>query len=86
MKLNKSYVIKHVLDSDVLIDISSNYEGIIKLNKTSKDICLYVQKNMSVEEIINELSKKYDVDINILKKDVNDFVNEMIKKGIFIND
>lgn len=86
MKLNKSYEIKHVLDSDVLIDISSNYEGIIKLNKTSKDICLYVQKNMSVEEIINELSNKYDVDINILKKDVNDFVNEMIKKGIFIND
>lgn len=86
MRLNKNYVIKHVLDSDVLIDINSSFEGIIKLNKTSKDICLCVKKNMTTAEIIDELSKKYDVDIDLLNKDVNDFVNEMIKKGIFIND
>lgn len=86
MKLNKNYIIKHVLDSDVLININSNFDGIIKLNKTSKDICLYVQKNMKVDEIIKELSKKYDIDIHILEKDVNDFINDMIKKGIFIND
>lgn len=86
MKLNKNYIIKHVLDSDVLININSNFDGIIKLNKTSKDICLYVQNNMKVDEIIKELSKKYDIDIHILEKDVNDFINDMIKKGIFIND
>lgn len=86
MKLNKSYVLKHVLDSDVLIDLNSDFEGIIKLNKTSKDICECVIKHMKKDEIVNTLSLKYDINIGTLKKDIYEFIDKMVKKGIFIDD
>lgn len=86
MKLKSNYVIKQVLDSNLLIDINSNFDGVIKLNKTSKIICECIQKNMKVSEIVDELSKKYNVDKKVLEKDVNEFINKMLSKGIFIND
>lgn len=82
MKINKNYVIKHVLDSDILIDIKSNFNSVIKLNKTSKQICELINKGLNRQQIINELVNKYDIDKDTLKKDVNKFIDEMIDKGI----
>lgn len=86
MKINKDYVYKHVLDSDILIDLKSNINGVIKLNKTSLDIYELVSKNYNKEEIINYLLNKYDSDINTITKDVDNFISDMIDKGIFIDE
>lgn len=85
MIISDKFVLKHVLDSDILVDIKSNFNGVIKLNKTSKEIYEYVQDGKSIEEIIDILSNKYNIDKTIVTKDVNEFVEEMLKKGIFIN-
>lgn len=86
MKLNRNYVIKNVLDSDLLIDIKSNFDGVIKLNKSSKDICELVNDGLSREEIIDKLFEKYDIDKDELSKDINGFINDMLEKGIFIDE
>lgn len=86
MKINSNYVIKKVLDCDVIININSNTDDIIKINNTSKDICDCVNKNMTIDEIVDFLSNKYDVETSTLKKDVEEFIKEMIHKGIFIDD
>ena len=86
MKINSNYVIKDVLDSYILVDIKSNFDGVIKLNKTSKDICELVNEGFNRKEIINKLFDKYNIDIKILEKDVNEFIDEMLNKGIFINE
>lgn len=82
MKLNSNYLIKNVLDSDILIDLKSNFNGVIKLNKTSKDIINLVIKGYERQQIIDELTNKYNVDKETLTNDVNSFINEMINKGI----
>ena len=82
MKLNSNYLIKNVLDSDILIDLKSNFNGVIKLNKTSKDIINLVIKGYDRQRIIDELTNKYNVDKETLTNDVNSFINEMINKGI----
>ena len=86
MKLNNNYTIKHILDSDILINIKDDFNGVIKLNKTSKDIIDGINNNLSVDEIINNLKDKYDVDSNELDKDVHKFIDELISKGILINE
>ena len=86
MKLNDNLVIKNVLDSDLLIDIKSNFDGVIKLNKTSKDIFELVNDGLNREEIIEKLFNKYDINKDELSKDINEFIDEMLKKGIFIDE
>lgn len=85
MIISDKYVLKHVLDSDILVDIKSNFNGVIKLNKTSKEIYEFIKEGKNIEEIVDILSKKYDVDKSVVSKDVNEVVEEMLKKGIFIN-
>lgn len=80
MKINENYSIKNVLDSNILIDIKSNY--VIKLNKTSKDICDLINEGLNRKQIIDRLVDKYDVEIETLTKDVNEFLDTMIEKGI----
>lgn len=86
MRLSNDYVIKHILDSDILIDIKSNFNGVIKLNKTSLDIINCVNKGMNTSEIVNFLNDKYNIDKAVLINDVIEFINDCLNKGIFIND
>lgn len=86
MKINSNYVIKNVLDSYILVDIKSNFDGVIKLNKTSKDICELINEGLNRKEIINKLFDKYNIDLNTLEKNVNEFIDEMLNKGIFIDE
>lgn len=86
MKLSKNYIIKHILDSDILVDVKSNFNGVIKLNKTSIDIIDCINMGMSINEIIDYLDNKYDIDRETLINDTNEFINDCLNKGIFIND
>ena len=86
MKINNDYVLKHALDSDILVNIKNNGNFIIKLNSTSKDIFNYIKDGKAKEEIIDLLSKDYDISKDTLINDVDSFINEMIEKKIFIND
>ena len=86
MKVNSDYVLKHALDSDILVNIKNNGNFIIKLNETSKDIFNYVKSGKNKEEIIELLLKDYSTDKKTLIKDVDAFINEMLEKKIFIND
>lgn len=80
MKINKNYSIKYILDSNILIDIKSNY--VVKLNKTSKDICDLINEGLDRKQIIDKLVYKYDVEEETITKDVNEFIDMMIEKGI----
>lgn len=86
MRINSDYVLKHALDSDILVNIKNNGNFIIKLNDTSKDIFNYVKDGKNKEEIIELLLKDYDVNKETLIKDTESFIKEMIEKKIFIND
>lgn len=85
MKINKNYVIKDVLDTYVLINNSVNSNQIMKLNEISKDIFEFIKEGKSKEEIIELLFNKYDAPKEQIKKDTEEFINDLISKGIVEN-
>lgn len=82
MKINKNYVCKHVLDNDILIDIKNNNKTVYKLNETSKYIYDLIQNEYTLEDIINDVKYKYNIDLVTASKDVTEFIDELIKLGI----
>lgn len=86
MKLSENYLVKHVLDSDILVDIKNNFSGVIKLNKTAVDTIECINKGMDTNQIIDYLIDKYDIDKQTLSNDVNCFINDCINKGIIIDE
>ena len=64
MKLKESIVINSVADDFVAIDtkIADNrFNGMVKLNKTAKDILEILKNDISEEDLLKCLAKKYDV-------------------------
>lgn len=84
MKINKNSVCKHVLDNDILIDIKNNNKTVYKLNSTSKYIYDLIQNDYSLEDIINDVKYKYNIDLVTASKDVTEFIDELIRLGIVI--
>tara|TARA_Y100000992_G_scaffold146910_1_gene97768 strand:- start:329 stop:589 length:261 start_codon:yes stop_codon:yes gene_type:complete len=77
-KLNSNIIVELIEDSFVLLDVKKNtfYEA----NNTSKEIIEMIKNNMNEKEIIETLIKKYN-DLNI-RKDVNDYIQELLKNNI----
>lgn len=86
MRVNSNYVLSNVLNSYILVNVKSNLNSVIKLNKTSKDVFDCVSKGMEHDEIVASLLNKYDVDEKVLIKDVDEYIEDMVNKGIFLED
>ena len=86
MKINNKYELKKVLDNYVLIDNSKNSNYIMKINEVSKRIFECINEKKNKEEIVEILLNEDDVNKEQLLKDIDDFINESISKGIIIND
>lgn len=86
MKAKQGLIIKELDNEYILIDSgieSPRFNGMIKLNETSKNIVsLLMNKDMSIEEIYEDMLKTYDTDIDTLKKSVPHILDELKKANI----
>lgn len=86
MKINKNFICKFVLDNYILIDIKNDNKVIYKLNESSKFIYDLLVNENSIEEIIEAVKNKYNIDFLTANKDVKEFINELIQLNIINND
>ena len=85
MRINDGFICKRVLDNDILIDINNDSKAIYKLNETSKYIYDLVKENKTLDEIINSVKDKYNIDIQIAKQDVTEFINKLKELKVIID-
>lgn len=77
MKVNKNYICKRVLDNDILIDIKNNSKVVYKLNETSKYIFDLIVDGETLEEIINDVKVRYNIDLVTASRDVTEFIDKL---------
>ena len=86
MKLKDGLVITPINDKYVLVDtgvISPRFNGIIKLNDTSKFIVELIKKeDLSMEQIINKVLEKYEGDESIIRNSVIKTIEQLEKVNL----
>lgn len=83
MKLKDGLIISKINDGYVLVDSNASdnrFNGLIKLNETTKDIIEQFKTDMSIDDVVNKLLDEYDTTYDILYKDVLNVVEQL--KGI----
>ncbi len=88
MKIKEGFVLREVAGQTMVIaigEISKTFKGMIKLNATAKDIWLYIEKGLTIDEIINEMIEKYDVSKDIIEKDILKII-ELMKVNHIIEE
>lgn len=85
MKLNENFILKTIAGSPVVVpvgDAVNNIKGMITLNGPAEVIWKCLEKGNNIEEILKQLKSKYDAPEEILKEDLDAFVNKLKDLGI----
>jgi hypothetical protein len=72
-------------ESDGEVIIVAPKQDPVYLNVSGSEVWKLIDKNLDVTKIAEELSKKYDEDEDIIKKDVEYIVKELLK-GKYIKE
>lgn len=85
MKIKENYVMREVAGQAIVIAIgeeSERFKGMINLNRTGRDVWLYLEKGLDSDEIAKKISEKYEVDLNVAKHDIESMIDRLYKAGV----
>ena len=88
MRVKEGFVMREVAGQYVVIAVgeaSKTFHGMIKLNRTGKDIWECLQDGLEEEQIVAVLQERYQVAIEEVKQDVQEFIAKM-KEMEFLAD
>jgi len=85
MKIKNQYVLKKIAGKNIVIPVGEeavNFNGIITLNETSAFLFEKLQNEITLDELVNLMVTRYDVEEVIARKDIIDFIDVLTKKGL----
>ena len=84
--LNNNFMLKKVGNEYMIIPTSNknvNVSKIFNTNETGAFIFNNLKDNKSIDEILSLLKKEYNAPIDVLKNDLDEFILELKKRGIY---
>ena len=80
MKIKNGFVTRKIADTIVAVptgELVNEFQGMINLTNSAIFVWDLLQEETTIDEVSEKLSKKYNIDINKAKSDVEDFVNNL---------
>ena len=84
MKLKEGFVLREIANQTVVVatgKAGKDFNGLIKLNKTAKEIWKCLEKGMETEKIASHLTDLFEIEEGQAETDVNNFVKILSDKG-----
>ena len=85
MKLNENYILKTVAGMPVVVPVGEavkNIHGMITLNGPAEIIWKALEESKSYEEIVSLIKNEYDVSEDVIKADLDAFLEKLEKYKI----
>ena len=85
MKIKSGFILRKVADSYVVVAVGNrvkDFNGVINLNSTGAFLWQLLEKGISEEELVAKFLDEYDVDKEILKKDLAGFLQKIREAGL----
>ena len=85
MKVREGFIVREVGDQPVVVAVgpaSQFFNGMVRLNATSKFLFEQLQDDKTEDELVKAMTDKYYVDEETARKDVQSFVETLVKPGI----
>lgn len=85
MKIRSGYILRQVMDIYVVMGIGSETyvpNQIMSLNETGAFLWGMLEKSAERREMIDSLTKEYDVDMQTAEKDVEKFLAQLREKAL----
>lgn len=77
MKLRSEFITHSDGDNQIIIDVSSRFNGIIRSNKTAAEIVELLKNDTTEAEITKKMLEKYDAPEEVIAADVNKIIEKL---------
>lgn len=85
MKIKDGFIMKNVAGSNVVLPIGDRQDeikGIITFNEVGADVFNMLDGTNSLEQIVDRISREYEVPCETVEADVNKLVEKMRAQGL----
>ncbi len=85
MKIKDGFILKDVAGSKIVIATGAqriNFNGVITFNDVGAEVFNMLDGTNSVEDIVAKISADYNVDLHIVKNDVEKLIEKMRKHNL----
>jgi hypothetical protein len=85
MKIRSGYILRQVMDIYVVLGIGSEAytpNQIMSVNETGAFLWGLLEKGAEKQELVESLTKEYDVDAVTAEKDVEEFLEQLRTKAL----
>ena len=89
MKLNKNFMIRDIAGETILVptgEVSQNFNGMITLNEVATFILENIEQCANEDELVQKVLEEFEIDENTARKDMLEFLNQLLYNGIIIKD
>ena len=88
MKLNENYILKNIAGTAVVVPVGeavNDIKGMITLNGPAEIIWKGLQNGKNIESIVEEIKSEYDASEDVIKNDVDAFLNKLRTYKILVD-
>ena len=85
MKIEKEFILREIAGDYVIIPTGKTtleLNGLITVNELGAFLWDKLQQEITREELINSVVAEYDIDRETVEKDVDEFLQELVKNRI----
>lgn len=86
MKIKEGFLLREIAGNHVVVPIGEatlDFNGMMSLNETGAFLFEKLIEGASEEQLIEDLMSTYDVERELAKKDVEDFIRKVEREDLF---
>ena len=89
MKIDRNFVLREIAGEYIIIPTGKTaleFNGLITVNEIGMELWKMLQNEVTFDDLLNGIMEEYDVDEEIAKEDIQDFLEKLKEGGILTKD
>lgn len=85
MKVGKEFILREIAGDYIIMPTGKavlEFNGLITVNEVGVSIWKMLQEETTFEELVSGILDEYDVDENVAREDIQEFLDKLVKAGI----
>lgn len=85
MKVDKEFVLREIAGDYIIIPTGKTvleFNGLITVNEVGVSLWKMLQREVTLEELIQGILAEYEVEESVAREDIQEFLNTLVASGI----
>lgn len=89
MRVEKEFVLREIAGDYIIIPTGKTvleFNGLVTVNEVGVSLWKMLQQEVTFEELVAGILEEYDVEEDVAREDIREFLDKIIESGILTKD